>query len=354
LLPSDSLAGATGDFNNDGKLDLVSGLLSNMRVYLLQETPLPSFSPLSVAFADQAVGTTSPPQKVTLTNSGTGPLTISSIGITGGNPRDFSQTNNCPASLAVGANCQISVTFTPMILAVLSASLTVTDNAPGSPQSVPLSGTGARPLVQLSPSSVKFSTPTAGEYKLTAGFDALQWGDSALTITSIGITGANAGDFPDTSTCGTTLGATSCCQNQSKFTPTTSGTQDAALAVSGNAPGSPQAVALSGTGQDFSLAPVAPGNRERRAGADRNIHTGRDPRWSFNQTVDLSCSGAPTQSRCSVSNSLTLDGVNPSMATVSVVANASAMGLTQPANAPTGSLAGSVRHSGTVYTGDSP
>lgn len=58
------------------------------------------------------------------------------------------------------------------------------------------------------------------------------------------------------------------------------------------------------------------------------------PGGGFNQTVDLSCSGAPAQSTCTVSSSVILDGTNPSMATVSVVTNASAMGLTQPVTAP--------------------
>ena len=58
------------------------------------------------------------------------------------------------------------------------------------------------------------------------------------------------------------------------------------------------------------------------------------PGGGFNQTVDPSCTGAPAQSTCMVSSSVTLDGVNPSIATVSVVTTASAMGLTQPVNAP--------------------
>jgi hypothetical protein len=151
---------AAGDFNNDGKMDLAVAITMNGVVVLLQEVPQPSLAPSSLAFGDQAVSTTSPPQIVALTNtnSGTGPLNISSIAITGANFGDFSQTNNCPASLAVGANCQISVTFAPTALGVRNASLAVTDNAPSSPQSIPLSGTGAQPVVQFTPSSINLST----------------------------------------------------------------------------------------------------------------------------------------------------------------------------------------------------
>jgi hypothetical protein len=100
---------AAGDFNNDGKLDLAVAIYANFAngiSLLLQEGSQTSLSPSSVAFGDQAVSTTSPPQQVTLTNNGSGALSISSITFLGTNSTDFSQSNNCPASLPAGANCQ--------------------------------------------------------------------------------------------------------------------------------------------------------------------------------------------------------------------------------------------------------
>jgi uncharacterized repeat protein (TIGR01451 family) len=327
---------APGDFNNDGKLDLVLVSDSTGPVYLLQEAPLPSLSPASVSFADEAVGTTSSPQNITLTNTNNaiGPLIISSIAIKGVNSENFSQTNNCPASLALGATCQINITFTPAALGISNASLTVTDNAPGSPQSVPLSGTGTQPVAQLNPSSINFSTQTVGGTSSTQLVTLSNIGNSALTIASIGMTGENAGDFTDTSNCGTTLAVGAACQIKVTFTPTASGTRNAALTVSDNTPGSPQAVALSGTGQDFSLAPKTSATATVAPGQTATYTVVVTPGGGFNQTVDLSCSGAPAQSTCTVSSSVTLDGVNPSMATVSVLTTPSAMGLTQPVSAP--------------------
>ena len=101
-----------------------------------------------------------------------------------------------------------------------------------------------------------------------------------------------------------------------------------------NAPGSPQAVQLSGTGQDFSLAPKGSATVTVAPGQTATYTVTVTPSGGFNQSVDLSCTGAPLQSTCTVSSSVTLDGVNPSMVTVSVVTTASAMGLTQPLNAP--------------------
>ena len=91
------------------------------------------------------MNTTSASQAITLTNNGPGAATISSIAITGTNPGDFAQTNNCPispATLAVNGFCTINVTFTPLAANLRSAAISITDNGSGSPQSVALSGTG--------------------------------------------------------------------------------------------------------------------------------------------------------------------------------------------------------------------
>ncbi|HXM63382.1 MAG TPA: FG-GAP-like repeat-containing protein [Terriglobales bacterium] len=332
-LPTGSYESVAGDFNDDGKLDLVLAT-ENGLAYLLQDVPQASFSPSTLTFASQMVGTTSSPQNVILTNSGTGPLIISSIAILGANSGDFSQTNKCPASVPVGANCQINITFTPTALGARDASLSVTDNVPGSPQSVPLSGTGAQPVVQFSPSSVNFGSQTVGGTTSPQSVTLTNAGGSPLTINSIGIAGGNAGDFADTSTCDKTLVYGASCQIKVTFTPTASGARNAALSVSDNAPGSPQAAALSGTGQDFSLAPSGSATATVAPGQTATYTVVVTPGGGFNQSVDLSCSGAPAQSTCAVSSSVTLDGVNPSMATVSVVTNGSAMGLTQSDSAP--------------------
>jgi len=98
-----------------------------------------------LSFGNQQVKTTSAARTVTLTNSGNAALTIHSIGLSGSNSGDFQQQHTCPSSsstLAAGASCIISVTFTPTADGSRSASLAITDNASGSPQSVTLSGTG--------------------------------------------------------------------------------------------------------------------------------------------------------------------------------------------------------------------
>lgn len=94
-------------------------------------------SATSLVFPDQNPGTTSPPQNVTLTNNGTATLTISSITVSSA----FQQTNDCGTGLIVGASCTMHITFAPLNSGTFDGLLTISDNLPGSPQSIPLHGT---------------------------------------------------------------------------------------------------------------------------------------------------------------------------------------------------------------------
>jgi hypothetical protein len=96
-------------------------------------------SPTSLTFASQTVGTTSGAQTVTVHNSGTAAAIVSSVAVTG----DFHQTNTCGTSIAAGASCSVSVTFSPTAAGTRTGSLTVTSNATNSPTTVALTGTGA-------------------------------------------------------------------------------------------------------------------------------------------------------------------------------------------------------------------
>ena len=102
--------------------------------------PAVSLSATSLTFTSTAVGVASSAQSVTLTNSGNAALTISSVTVGGTDPADFSQTNTCGSSVAAGANCTVMVVFNPTASGSVTASLSFSDNASGSPQSVGLSG----------------------------------------------------------------------------------------------------------------------------------------------------------------------------------------------------------------------
>ncbi len=106
-------------------------------------SPSASLSSSALTFNLQYVGSTSASQSVTLTNSSTIPLSISTIAITGTNGSDFLQTNTCGSTVAAGGSCSISVTFEPTAGGSRSASLSITDNATSGVQAVSLSGSGA-------------------------------------------------------------------------------------------------------------------------------------------------------------------------------------------------------------------
>jgi streptogramin lyase len=123
--------------------DMFIGDGANNRVRKLRLPPYPVFSPMNVTFLAQAMGTTSKPQVITLTNTGTAPLDISEITIGGANAEDFAETDSCAGRVESGESCQISVTFTPKRPGTRTVALTITDNAPDSPRTVALSGTGS-------------------------------------------------------------------------------------------------------------------------------------------------------------------------------------------------------------------
>jgi hypothetical protein len=102
--------------------------------------PVAVLMPTSLDFGSQLVTTASSPAKtIMLKNNGNVVLNIASITSSG----DFAETNTCGASLPAGMTCTISVTFTPTVTGVRTGTITITDNANGSPRTVPLTGTGS-------------------------------------------------------------------------------------------------------------------------------------------------------------------------------------------------------------------
>ena len=214
-----------------------------------------SLSPTTLTFPATYVGSTPGYQKVTLTNTGTATLSITSFAVTGTDSTSFGiRDQACGSTLAASANCTFSVAFTPKTTGTLTAAISITDNATGSPQQVTLSGTGksttAAPVVSLSPTSLTFAATTVGS---TAGYQAVtltNTGNATLDLTSFAVTGTNTSSFGiREQTCGSTLAAGANCTFRVAFSPKATGTLTAAISVTDNATGSPQKVTLTGTGK---------------------------------------------------------------------------------------------------------
>jgi len=158
-------------------------------------TTTATLSPASLTFANQQVGAGSAPQTVSLSNTGSSPLSIMSVAITGSNAGDFAQTNNCGTTVTQRGNCTLSVTFAPTASGARSGALTITDNASGSPQAVSLTGAGIATAVSLAPASVAFGSQPVSTTSAAQAVTLTNTGNAALSITSIAVSGLNGADF---------------------------------------------------------------------------------------------------------------------------------------------------------------
>jgi hypothetical protein len=206
-------------------------------------------SPSSLGFGVTLIGTTSPPQAVTLSNPGSAPLAISSISIY--NP-SFGETNNCPAMLAPGAVCTISVTFSPIPNGDASAYLFVVDDATYSPQSVFMVGQAlGSPSATILPAAMNFRDQNLATTSLTQTITMTNSGTSnAFSSSVVTLTGENQADFVITQdSCFTSyLAPGASCQIQINFTPAAVGSRTASLSIENLSLGFFGNVPLSGTG----------------------------------------------------------------------------------------------------------
>ena len=249
--------------------------------------------PSSLSFNSTAVGSQSPPQSVTITNTGTQTLNITKISTAGSS--DFSETDNCGAlqdTLAVGQSCVVNVVFNPASSGNRSGSLQISDNAVGSPQSVLLTGIGAAEFTLTTPVSCSGGSATnpviIGSTQAT--FCILPTGPStftnAITLScSTGVTCKFATNpvFVGTSTVLTISQLTSSLANPYAFQVTgTSGTQSTSVQENLEF-------------EDFVMT-ISPASRVVTAGNVATYSIFLNPLFGFNQQVNLYVTGQPNES----------------------------------------------------------
>lgn len=297
----------TGDFNKDGGLDLV--VIANETVSEFLNKPTVALFPTTLKFGSQGVGTASPEEPITLSNSGSMPLKVTGITTTG----DFSVINSCDTSIPVGGGCAPGVTFMPTTIGPRTGSALVTDNSPSSPHLVVLTGKGDP--VALSSSTLNFGSQLVGTTSAPKTVTLTNKGVEPLTIISVAISDG----FAQSSTCGGTLAVSAQCTFSVSFTPTSTGVITGALTINDNAPDTPHTVTLSGTGTDFAIKPASGSSTTATvtAGQSATYNLTFAP-TGFAGTLSLVCTGVPLAATCTVPASLTLDGTNPATVTVSV------------------------------------
>jgi hypothetical protein len=211
-----------------------------------------SLSSTSLSFGSEPVGYSTAAQNVIVTNTSAVVLYFNSITLAGTNAASFVTSNTCGVSIAAGATCKIGVRMVPQATGPLTAAITLTDNAADSPQSIALNGTGLTPEVSsltLSSTSLSFGSETVGISTAAQNVTVTNTSAVVLYFSSITLAGANASSFVTSNTCGTSIAAGATCKIGVRMVPQSTGSLAAAITLTDNAPGSPQTIALAGTGQ---------------------------------------------------------------------------------------------------------
>lgn len=295
-------------------------------------------------FGNQAVGTTSSTLTITVENTGNNFLNFTNSTYTASG--DFSVTGGtCEEATdggwAPGQTCTITVTFSPTATGARTGSVNVPSNATGSPSSITFQGTGtmtAAPAAMLSPSTLSFGNTITGTTASAQVITLSNPGNAALDISGITIGGANPSDFAETTTCGETLAADASCTISVTFTPASIAGFAATVSVADNAAGSPQMVALSGTGiaaPDFSVSAL-PATQTVSAGsaATYNVTVG-SINGDFNSAVTLSASGLPTGATAKFAPAAVTPG-SESAISVMTIQTGTTLARTEPPNAHEG------------------
>ncbi|HUI42810.1 MAG TPA: SBBP repeat-containing protein [Terriglobia bacterium] len=259
------------------------------------------------------VGQASASQSITVTNSGSAAATFTSILVTA----NYSASNNCGTSLNPGASCTVKVVFAPLKTGAITGTLTLTDTAPNSPQTVSLSGTGlavfsvaatqAAGVVAIGATSVTYTVTASGP----KGFNTqITLGCSSSATCTFSVATIAPGQ---TSTL-TLSGLTGTTANPFSFSVT--GTIDASSVTTEQIATTPVTLTFA----DFYLT-ESPALTEILAGQSATYSMSVMPLNGFNKPISLGCVTLdyPAYATCSVSpSSVTLDGKNPASATVTV------------------------------------
>ncbi len=199
-----------------------------------------SFTPTSLPFGNQVLLTSSISKKVVVKNNQDRPLSTIVVSAA---PGDFTQTNNCPTSLVPGGSCNVFVTFTPQATGSRIGALTVDDDAPGSVQTVPLTGFGVAPVV-ITPIAFSYGGVHVGTPSTPKDFLLTNKQTVPLTITSI----TASGDYSQTNTCGSSVAPGAQCTITVTFTPTAKGKRTGTVVINDSSVTSPHILTLQGSG----------------------------------------------------------------------------------------------------------
>ncbi len=287
----------TSNVSKSGAVTITDNATGSPQVVTLSgkgiDAPYGLLSTTDLEFGSALVNSIVPPRIVTLTNTGNRPLNVSSVVLISAL---ISQTNDCITSLAPGSMCTITVTIKALYRGGITGKITITDDAPNSPHVI-----FVRLNVQY-PATARFEGSTVDVVASPVGTPyEIGWvrltniGDLPLSITSI----TTSGDFSQTNDCSSSLKGNSLCTINLTFTPRALGLRTGVLTVVDNAANSPQTLALSGNGVDFTIS-SSTSSSTVRAGQSATFNLTLEPTPDFGNFVTLKCTGVPVRAACTV------------------------------------------------------
>lgn len=207
-----------------------------------------AFSPQAgLDFGDQRIGVTSRELALTIQNPGTATLTFTGPPVFSSPDFALAGQSNCSDPIAPEGSCTLHMTFKPSALGASGGTLTTHDSAPGGPHSYTVTGVGLQPAVTLAPDELTFGQVPVGDTDMqvvtlrNTGTDVLTVTDLASSSTTVSVTGSDALPFTVAPGAVASLTVT--------FAPTAVGDVSAAISVTDDAPGSPQSISVTGSGQ---------------------------------------------------------------------------------------------------------
>jgi hypothetical protein len=228
-------------------------------------------NPGTVAFGNIAVGSTGS-QTINLTNGGSTSVTISQASVSGTGFAISGLTT--PLTLTAGQTTSFTATLVPSVPGALTGTLTINSNAPNPITTIPLNGTGAQPTIVLTPASVSFGSVTVGAPN-SQTILVQNTGNATLTVSQATASGAGFSisglAIPSTIAAGTSK------TFNISFGPAAAGAVSGSVSLVSNAPGSPTAIPLSGTGVastmslNASTTAVAFGNAAVGSNSSQNV-----------------------------------------------------------------------------------
>jgi hypothetical protein len=316
------VTGQTGsaDFPIPGIIPTLNGP-SDAYVTSLKVEPTVTISPLIVNFPAIQVGSTAPAAFVTLTNN-TGSALPVSFALSGANAADFAASAGapmggtpCPVSIPSGTPCTVGVTFKPSVNGPETAKLAFSYTVLGIPakQVIVLNGTGTNLGVIVSPASLTFAGQLVTTTSAAQMVTILNTTANTLMINSV----ATTGDFAETNTCNGSVAGFGNCTASVTFTPTSaSNPRTGMLTITDSDPSSPQNVALSGTGSDFSISANPVTFNVTKGQTSQPVALTVTGLGGFNQSVMLTCAGAPKDSTCNIQPNSVMPGTAASLTLV--------------------------------------